>query len=128
MVTAEGSLDALALIGRLHLEGVGCTRSEPEGIRYLLQAANAGHAEAFYTLGVFYYQRGDFLTAFRHFKNAAEADHADAFFNLAIMYENGEGVGRSLEEAAQWYRRAWELGDQDARRALDRLGSPPDLP
>jgi TPR repeat protein len=49
MSAAEGSLDALALLGRLHFEGVGCDRSESEAIRFLSQAAYAGHAEAFYS-------------------------------------------------------------------------------
>jgi TPR repeat protein len=124
MSAAEGSLDALALLGRLHFEGVGCDRSESEAIRFLSQAAYAGHAEAFYSLGLIYYQRDDFLAAFRHFNDAAEVEHPDAFFNLAVMYENGEGVDRSLVEATRWYRSAARLGDQEARQALDRLGSP----
>jgi len=37
------------------------------------------------------------------------------------MYENGRGVLRDIEEAKKWYRKAAEKGDQNAKKALERL-------
>ena len=37
------------------------------------------------------------------------------------MYANGHGVAKDDEEAAYWYRKAADQGDEDAKEALARL-------
>ena len=39
------------------------------------------------------------------------------------MYEDGKGVSKNLAEAVKWYRKAADQGDEDARKALERLES-----
>lgn len=53
---------------------------------------------------------------------SAEQGNYDAFFNLGECYENGEGVQQNHQEAVKWYRKAAELGDKEAIKALKRLG------
>jgi hypothetical protein len=43
-------------------------------------------------------------------------------YSLGIMPENGRGVARDVSEAVQWYRKAAESGNKDAKKALARLG------
>lgn len=38
------------------------------------------------------------------------------------MYEYGKGVAKDKTEAAKWYRKAAEQGDENAQKALRRLG------
>lgn len=39
-----------------------------------------------------------------------------------MMYENGRGVAKDEAEAAKWYRKAAEQGDESAKKALEQLG------
>jgi TPR repeat protein len=124
----QGLPDAICLLGRMYLDGIGVPQSAIEAHNLFGKAAVAGHPESCYNLAVIHYQEGNHKEAHRLFTIAARANYHDAFFNLAIMYENGEGVERSIEKAIYWYHKAWENGDRESRRALDRLGYPPDLP
>lgn len=49
---------------------------------------------------------GDHATAVRIFESCVERGHAGAMIWLGALYENGNGVERSLERAAELYRRA----------------------
>ena len=51
-------------------------------------------------------EKGDFKTAFRHFKIAAEQGDPIAQQNLAVMYNNGYGTKKNRELAAQWFEKA----------------------
>jgi uncharacterized protein len=53
---------------------------------------------------------------------AAALNHAAAMYQLGQFYENGQGVPRNRETAIVWYRKAAERGDEDAKKALIRLG------
>lgn len=44
-----------------------------------------------------------------------------AHYNLARCYERGDGVGKDLDKAVGHYRKAVELGWEDAQTALRRL-------
>lgn len=48
----------------------------------------------------------------------ARIGQADAMFNLARCYKEGKGVAQDDAKAKEWYRKAAELGNTDARKAL----------
>lgn len=62
-------------------------------------AADDGHADASYCLGVMQYAMGNFEEAFRRYQTAAEGGNVLAWRNLASMYALGEGVPRSEQMA-----------------------------
>jgi TPR repeat protein len=62
-------------------------------------------------------ERGDFKTAVEHFKIAAEQGDPIAQQNLAVMYNNGYGVEKNAELAAQWFERA-NNGESSAKVAI----------
>ena len=66
-------------------------------------AAEQGHSDAQYNLGVTYYLGEgvpqDYEEALRWSRMAAEQGHADAQFGLGGMYYNGEGVPQDYVEA-----------------------------
>ena len=85
-------------------------------------AAEAGHADAQYSLG-YIYSTGegvpqDYAEAAVWYRRAAEAGHVDAQVNLGYMYDMGEGVPQDYAEAAVWYRQAAEQGDAQAQSNL----------
>ena len=75
--------------------------------------------------GVIFKGSGFYETDYRSdsYKKAAEAGDRLAQRNLGLMYEEGEGVERDYERAAQWYRRAAAQGDPVAQNKLGRLYS-----
>jgi TPR repeat protein len=42
--------------------------------------------------------------------------------NLGWMYQNGEGVAKDVDQAVSWYRKAAALGNESAKKNLQRLG------
>ena len=42
-------------------------------------------------------------------------------YNLGWMYENAWGVGQDLAKAREWYQKAADAGNTDAKQALERL-------
>ncbi len=53
---------------------------------------------------------------------AANQGDAAAQYNLGVCYYNGEGVTQNKTEAARLFRLAATQGDEDAKKALKRLG------
>ena len=88
-------------------------------------AANKGHAEAQYQIGVCYTGgkgvKRDLSEAVKWYRKAAEQGFADAQLNLGHCYYNGEGVTKDLYEAVKWYRMAAGQGYARAKAALERL-------
>ena len=56
-------------------------------------------------------------------KLAAEHGSEVAQYCLGLMYEEGEGVENDIELAVEWYRKAANKGNEDAKVALERLTS-----
>ncbi|KAG0251440.1 hypothetical protein DFQ27_008760 [Actinomortierella ambigua] len=42
---------------------------------------------------------------------------------LGEMYEYGRGVDRDIPQAIEWYSKAAEKGDEDARKRMEKLGT-----
>ena len=69
------------------------------------------------------FRNKDYQTAYREWKAAADAGQAEAEFDLGVLYAQGLGVGRDLNEAANWYRKAAEQGNAAAEFALGQMYS-----
>jgi hypothetical protein len=69
-------------------------------------AADQGHAEAQYNLGVMYYKgQGvpqDYAEAVKWYRLAADQGYAEAQYNLGVMYGKGQGVPQNYAEAYVW--------------------------
>ena len=62
-------------------------------------AAELGHADASYCLGVMHYTMGNFQDAFACYQTATDRGNILAWRSLASMYALGEGVPRSEQMA-----------------------------
>jgi hypothetical protein len=52
------------------------------------------------------------------------ANHGDVsgYIALGSLYEYGEGVSKNHDKAAEYYRKAADLGNETAKYCLKRLG------
>jgi TPR repeat protein len=105
---------------QLYKEASDLLEIDPEsGLELLMQAAQAGSAEAQNRLGELY-EVGDAnpSAAVELYRRAAEQGYAIAQWNLATMYERGRGVSLDEGQAAHWYQKAAEQGDALAQKSL----------
>lgn len=100
-----GNADAQIFLGRLYLDGDGPAGHEAESIRWVLLAAKDRAPDARAWLAA-----------------QAEAGNAAAQYTLGRQAElRARKTGGGLGPAIDWYRKAAELGNPDARAALERL-------
>lgn len=86
-----------------------------DAVKCYLKAAECGHADAQFNLGVCY-QSGtgvekNMAEAAKWFSKAAEQGHSSAQDSLGICYYSGTGVEKNVTEAAKWFRNAAEQGE-----------------
>lgn len=77
-------------------------------------ASLAGSAQAEFDSGFIAYIDGAYAVAYGEWLPAAEDGHVEAQFGLAMLYFKGQGIGRDLTAAAQWFGRAAEQGSMHA--------------
>ncbi|WP_255598609.1 tetratricopeptide repeat protein [Micromonospora sp. RL09-050-HVF-A] len=81
-------------------------------------AADTGHTDAMFNLGVLLARGGDSQEeAEQWFRHAADTGHTDAMSNLGVLLEQRG----SQEEAEQWFRRAADTGHTEAMYNLGVL-------
>jgi uncharacterized protein len=88
-------------------------------------AAESGDPLASYALGT-WFLHGFFVKKNRSrgislIRFSAEKNVASAAFDLAVAYELGEGVSKSVNQAARFFLRAFLFGDTSAAVELERL-------
>lgn len=108
--------------GFSYFQGRGVQQDYAEAAKWFREAADQGHVEAEFSLGVIYNlglgALQDDAEAFKWFRRAAEQGYAPAQFNVAIMYSKGRGVPKDFAEGAKWLRRAAEQGHAPAQHNL----------
>lgn len=110
--------------GMRYFSGEGVAAKNPaEALKWLELAANQGHADACYKLGILY-RTGlgvlqNFETAFQWFELAAKQNHADAQYDIGLMHKNGLSVPVDFVKAYVWLNLAAAQGHVGARSARD---------
>ena len=72
--------------------------------------------------GYDYHEKKNYEIAIQYFYVAAEKGSAYAQFYMGLYYDKGYCVTPNYKEAAYWYRKSAEQGDEDAKKNLERLG------
>ncbi len=67
------------------------------------------------------YENGNFSDAIIIFRKLALTKNSEAQLYLGIMFEHGEGVEKNIEEAKNWYRKAYRQKNLDAGFRLQSL-------
>jgi len=105
--------------------GHGVERNFPEAARWYRMAAEQGHVDAQYNLGVMYDNgagggvKQDYQEAAKWYRMAAVQGSTDAQFNLGILYSRGRGVPQDLVQAYVLFELASTNGDADAIESRD---------
>lgn len=82
-------------------------------------AKDAKCSEANLHLGLIYYKREEYKSAFVYMKRAAKAGHVEAMVKLGLMYKNGWGTRVKVEEAMNLWRQAKSKGSAEAAAYLE---------
>ncbi len=124
----KGDSDAMYVLGIAYYDADIPKRTPMQGMQYLEQASNLGHARATHDLGCFHYYGYRLPEDFRNLQRAAELlkvsasqGFAPSMIFLGGMYKDGEGVEKNHEEARRLFHEALFLGDPNAEELIQKL-------
>ena len=145
----EGNIQTQYKLGTFYYSGnQGFPQNQKEAIKWFLSAAERGHVDAQYHLGVCYFHGEgvpkDSFTAWKWFREAhknghrevtpawlhlrlreaAERGHAEAQYEFGMCFYRGEGVPKDNAEAKKWFRQAQTRGHAGAAEALIEIDAP----
>ena len=110
------------------LSGGSGASQDPARARELLAKAAETNAEAQYQLGLMMADgtggAKDDAGARNLFEKAAAQNHPGALERMGAFAQEGRGGPKDSDAAKAYYQRAAALGDEDARKALERLRCP----
>src|SRR4051794_19412323 len=110
------------------LGGGAGTSADPARARDLLSKAAETNAEAQYQLGMMLAEGNggtkDDVAARALFEKAAAQNHPGALERMGAFAQEGRGGAKDSDAAKAYYQRAAALGDEDAKKALERFRCP----
>jgi len=112
----RGNLQAQYNLGQVYGGGLGVEADAAVALAYLTKAANAGHPDALYDMGVYHYNgiggvEKDEKAAFIFFENAASTGHGEACFSMGLCLSLGQGTEKDENRAVACYKKAAEAGN-----------------
>jgi TPR repeat protein len=115
-------------VSNLAALGGGAAAADPVRSRELLGRAAETNAEAQYQLGLMLSEGAggekDDAKARAMFEKAAAQNHPGALERMGAFAAEGRGGPKDASAAKAYYERAAALGDEDAKKALERLRCP----
>jgi TPR repeat protein len=115
-------------VSNLGALGGGGASADPARGRELLSKAAETNAEAQYQLGMMLAEgqggTKDDIAARALFEKAAAQNHPGALERMGAFMQEGRGGPKDSAAAKTYYQRAAALGDEDAKKALERLRCP----
>lgn len=106
----------------------GAAPADPAQARALLGRAAETNAEAQYQLGLMLSEGSggakDEVAARALFEKAAAQNHPGALERMGAFAQEGRGGPKDKDAAKAYYERAAALGDEDAKKALERIRCP----
>src|SRR3954470_24600072 len=110
------------------LGGGAGAAADPARARELLAKAAETNAEAQYQLGMMLAEGNggtkDDVAARALFEKAAAQNHPGALERMGAFAQEGRGGSKDSNAAKSYYQRAAALGDEDAKKALERARCP----
>jgi TPR repeat protein len=108
--------------------GSGVASSDPARARQLLAKAAETNAEAQYQLGLMMEDGtggpADDAAARALFEKAAAQNHPGALERMGAFSQSGRGGPKDTDAAKAYYEKAAALGNEDAKKALERARCP----
>ncbi len=120
-----GDTDALATLGMLHAEGVGCEKNLVVAIECLERAAAEGNPQAYFYLGGLFTTGKSFEVdvnrALDNYRAAASGGILSAYEVMGDIFADGKLIARDLAYAIELYDKAAEGGIETAKLKSDDL-------
>lgn len=127
LAIVAGGTDDIYIRARAYLDQEDPSESEiSEGIKYLEQAADHGHAQAQIELGDIYHNSGLKSEAVQYYKLAADQGNSQGQYSLGLCYDHGFGVPQDHDEATRYLKLAADQGDSLALYTLAMKQFPPE--
>jgi TPR repeat protein len=115
-------------VSNLAALGGGGAAADPARARELLSKSAETNAEAQYQLGMMLAEADggakDDVAARALFEKAAAQNHPGALERMGAFAQEGRGGPKDSDAAKAYYQRAAALGDEDAKKALERIRCP----
>lgn len=117
--------DDLYQLALMYTRGVGVDSDPDQAAKWLIKAAEAGHARAQYDLARAFWKgdgvKQDKALSAQWTRAAAENGNIDATYNYGVMLLNGQGVQADRKEGRVWLKKAADAGLARAKQALKKL-------
>lgn len=114
--------EALAQLGTIYAQGIGCEIDHAVAARYTIRAAEAGFPQGQYNLFVLYRDglgvNQDQVSALKWLQASAAQDYPSAIFDLACCIRAGQVREQSQEEAFQLFKRCIAFPEYCSRASL----------
>jgi len=125
----QGYSDAQFNLGARYEKGFGVDQDYVLSRDWYEKAASQGHEKAIYNLAIFYLDGNGVevnnIKALKFFENVIKIKDAklasQSEYMIGYLYENGLGIGKSVEAAIQWYKTAASHGSKDAKARLEGI-------
>ena len=125
LLAEDGTPDAVFMLARLLLLGIGAEKNLVEALRLLEDAAAHGSAEAASCLGDLFITDKDFPRdverALFYYKKAAALGKGDAYETLGDIFCEGRLVSRDVAYAIELYTAGAREGEENSRKKAREL-------
>ena len=121
----KGIPAAQYLAAKIFLDNKCIPKDEARALEWLNKAANAGHVEAAFQLGLIHYNAAktddEYNKALTWFMKAKDLGDTHAYYYLGEAYLNGRGVEQDRREAERWFSLASTRNDPRAQYQIAAL-------
>ena len=122
----QNYIDAFCNIGYMYENGLGVQKNSAKAVEWYLKGADLGDEVCQDNIGI-HYEEGNgvgksYSKALEFYQKSADKGYAKAQYHLGNLYEKGKGVKKDISMAVEWYEKASGNGNEDAEKALKRLG------
>ncbi len=127
MAAEQNHPDSMAVVGLYYYHGMGVALDKSEALKWMRKSAELNSPWGHYYLAGALMDIGDFSKenidqAVKSNRIAAEHGHIEAMHHLALMLRHKPFGHYDPKQAAVWYRRAAEAGEQGFPGAQNNLG------
>ncbi len=97
---AQDDSNAMVNLAYMHLNGIGCKKSNDSALAWFTKAASDGNIQAMYSLGTFF-EKGihgmiEEDKAFEYYKKAADDGHIDAQLKVGLLYRQEGKIAEAM--------------------------------
>ena len=120
----QGSTNAMFNLGFLYANGQGVAQDYTKAREWYEKAAagqHERHAQPRHALRQWLGCGAGLRQGARVVREGRRPGSTNAMFNLGTLYDDGQGVAQDYAKAREWYQKAADRGDADAKARLEQM-------